>query len=110
MVLFPLVAGTMVYLIVFVMAMIHFGFWSRESNSADVFHLKRTDDYSGHYVESDIVQTSSSRPSEASKNNIPYFWNQRRHPEDDKDFTGSLSFKKSVFITFRSGGTSKGKA
>ena len=41
MVLFPLVAGTMVSLIVFVMAMIHFGFCSRESNSADVFHLLR---------------------------------------------------------------------
>lgn len=54
--LLPLIASSMVSLIVFVMAMIHFGFCSRESNSADVFHLKTIDDSSGHYVESDIVQ------------------------------------------------------
>jgi len=54
--LLPLIASSMVSLIVFVMAMIHFGFCSRESNSADVFRLKTIDDSSGHYVESDIVQ------------------------------------------------------
>lgn len=54
--LLPLIASSMVSLIVFIMAMIHFGFCSRESNSADVFHLKGTDDFSGHYAESDIVE------------------------------------------------------
>lgn len=54
--LLPLIASSMVSLIVFVMEMIHFGLYSGESNSADVFHLKTIDDSSGHYVESDIVQ------------------------------------------------------